>query len=934
MILALLLATTGTISSLMSDGPSPVEQAVSLPRSAYAAQISAPAGTVVQAPTPPATSTPPTPSSGSSNATLSQAAIPRLDTRFADTVEMPTTNRALAPAIGTAESYLVLAAADPVIASDAQAAGALVSASDSSAVATNLSPTASRQAGDPVPRRPVPGQVPAGFEALFEQQQTMVDVYFGGLFLVTVQAVFTPDEITFLDPGAVVEKIPDLLDRERVLEALRNPQNTNQEMRCYYRGQTNCGTLAVDIAGTIFNPDSYRADIFVNPGLLAVSALKVNKFLPPSSARVSLLQNFNYAFSGTDGALTDTSNLYSLTSIGYRQNSVKMVSNYTDNEFFNIQTLAYQRDWDAQRLQLGYFLTDNQGLRFAGEYELAGARFGTALDMREDLRQTSGNEIQVFLQSRGEVSLFKDGRLISSRIYDAGNQVLDTANLPGGAYNVEVRINDSGGERTETQFYVKNNRLPPLDMPLYFVEAGELTLPKRAQVLPNGTSEYLFRGGINKRLSASNVLVGGLSTTTSESLGEVGWFGIGRGYELSLNTALGSDSRYGFSTDFRLNLYRSWLVGSYRQIWGGESDPEQVFSLLGNVKEQATLNLNIPIEESRLQLTARYIDAPGQETVDTYSLGWDMPLMRTRSSNLRLNLQYTFDGGKNFVFATLRWRRGQGAWTFNVDPAYVLEDTDTGTDSYLRGAANANWDSRETLQSHLRTNLGAYRDQNAHSVGANMDWGGNLGRMRMGAEYVDGDANSGAVFNGNLATSFTAADGGFAMGGENQNQSAVMVDVLGASSDLSFDVLINGGRRGVVRGGKKALITLRPFESYTVRLRPRGSDFVYFEDKEHTITLYPGNVVKLSWDVAQVDIIFGRLIDQHKQPVSNALLHGVAGLATTDEIGLFQAEIKQGTRRITVETRTSSCELELPAYTPKNGVASVGILQCNTANKK
>ena len=119
-----------------------------------------------------------------------------------------------------------------------------------------------------------------------------------------------------------------------------------------------------------------------------------------------------------------------------------------------------------------------------------------------------------------------------------------------------------------------------------------------------------------------------------------------------------------------------------------------------------------------------------------------MPLLRTRSSNLRFNLQYTYDSGQNFVFATLRWRLGQDNWTFNVDPQYVHEDSLAGTDNYVRGTANANWDSREKWQSNLRTNINATRDQHSHALGANMDWAGNLGRMRVGAEHIDADGGS------------------------------------------------------------------------------------------------------------------------------------------------------------------------------------------------
>ena len=801
-------------------------------------------------------------------------------------------------------------------------------AQDVQAAATADTPLDAKEKADAVPRRPLQGAVPEGFEALFEEQETLVDIYFGDRFLTTSPARFTPDEITLLNPAAVVDQIPDLLDPVSVAEQLSSTQISNQELRCYYKGQKNCGRLEAEVAGVIFNPDNYRVDLFVNPELLAVSNSGGDHYLPPSSAGFSVLQNFNYAFSGIDGDITANSNLFSLTSIAYRQNSLRMVSNYTDNEFFNIQTLAYQRDWDARRMQLGYFLTESQGLRFSREYEIAGARFGTALDMREDLRQSSGNQIQVFLQSRGEVAIFKDGRLISSRIYDAGNQILDTSDLPGGAYDVEIRISDSGGDRIESQFYVKSNRLPPLDMPLYFLEAGELTFPDPRRTLPDGTGHYLMRAGINKRISGSNALVGGVSSTVDDTMLELGWFGVGQLYELSLNTAYASGNRFGFNGDFRFNFSRSWLVGNYRQVWGESEIEDNAADLLGFVRRQATISLNIPVEESRFQFSARYIDGPDQESVDSYSVGWDMPVLRNRNSNLRLNLQYTHDSSQDFFFATLRWRLGRNNWAFNVDPQYVYQNSNPNTDSYLRGTANANWDSRDRWQSKLRSNLNATKDQYGQSVGANMDWAGELGRMRLGAEHVTTENDSATVLNGNIASSFTAAAGGFAMGGENQNQSAVMIDVGGSATGLPFDVLINGGRRGVVKAGKSALITLRPFQRYTVRLRPRGSSFVYFEDKEYTVTLYPGNVVRLEWDVDQVDIIFGRIVDPAGKAVANALLHGVAGLATTDESGVFQAELVQGNKQIEAQTRDASCHIEIPEYKPVNGVASVGVLRC------
>ena len=133
---------------------------------------------------------------------------------------------------------------------------------------------------------------------------------------------------------------------------------------------------------------------------------------------------------------------------------------------------------------------------------------------------------------------------------------------------------------------------------------------------------------------------------------------------------------------------------------------------------------------------------------------------------------------------------------------------------------------------------------------------------------------------------------------------------------------------GTARAGTRTVLSLRPFESYSIRLKVRGNDFVYFDDKEHKVTLYPGNVVTLSWQADKVNIIFGKIEDSAGKPVANGLLQGVAGLATTDEFGVFQAEIVESATSFQVKTRDSVCTVRLPQVVANNGIASLGNLHC------
>ncbi len=796
-------------------------------------------------------------------------------------------------------------------------------------------------------RKLKPSAIPPGFEALFEDRTSLVDIYYAGRYIGSAMATFNPDTIHFENPAALVEKMPNLLSPELINKALTGELPTNQEFRCYYQGQRNCGVLEPETAGVIFSEDNFRADIFVNQYLLSVQEATADKYLPASDSGFSYLQTLNYAFTGTEDDTNEEDNLFTTSLFSYRENAIRMDANYSDDKEsyesdFQIDTLVGQRDWRGIRYLGGYFQTINEDLRFTRESGVAGIRIGTSLDTREDQRQSAGREIQVFLQSRGEVSIFKDGRLVSTRIYDAGNQILDTADLPGGSYDIELRIRDAGGERNETMFYVKNASLPPAGDPRYFVELGRVTEYSDNQTLPETIDLYLLRGSINTRLNYNNSVITGLSTTEDDTVAELGWFGLGNHYEVLVNTAFARHNRYGLNAEARFNFRRAWLTTNYRKIWDDSSgfdpltdDPDYGdLNLIGDEQEQLSASLSFPVSAANVSFGSRYLDREDSDSVTDYHASVDLEVFRMRDSNIRFRLQYNHNDTDDFVVASLNWRMGKDHWSLQVTPEYEYNDIDGDSDNFSRLGASANWDSRDKFSSDLRAGVTANIDDDFNAYGANADWGGRYGRARGQVEHVDRDKGGSTTrHNGNLATSFMLTDGSAMMGGKDQNQAAVIIDLKGGAEDVFFDVLVNGGRRATARPGKKSVVSLRPFETYRISLRPRGDQFVYFNDKEYSVTLYPGNVVKLDWEADVVNIVFGRIKDQHGKPVANALLSGVAGVATTDDYGLFQAEVKTSAKSIGVETRNQQCQLTLPEYTLRKGIATLGTLHCEMTAK-
>jgi hypothetical protein len=79
--------------------------------------------------------------------------------------------------------------------------------------------------------------------------------------------------------------------------------------------------------------------------------------------------------------------------------------------------------------------------------------------------------------------------------------------------------------------------------------------------------------------------------------------------------------------------------------------------------------------------------------------------------------------------------------------------------------------------------------------------------------------------------------------------------------------------------------------------------------------------------------VFGDISDEHGEPLGNALIHGVSGLATTDELGQFQAEISPNTETIRFETIDQECTVTLGEFEVEDGIAFLPPLSCVLVQK-
>ena len=152
-----------------------------------------------------------------------------------------------------------------------------------------------------------------------------------------------------------------------------------------------------------------------------------------------------------------------------------------DKLYHAVHELHTQRELQGSFFRLGYFTPNSEGLTrqprtFGTSPDTAvGVMYGSSDSLAINSPMPSVYPIYVTANRQGSVEIWRDGLLINTQSIPAGLQTLDTRPLPGGIYEVEVRLIEDGQITSTTQELVyKPNNWRNLDERWrYNVFAGE-----------------------------------------------------------------------------------------------------------------------------------------------------------------------------------------------------------------------------------------------------------------------------------------------------------------------------------------------------------------------------------------------------------------------------------------------------------------------------
>ena len=109
-----------------------------------------------------------------------------------------------------------------------------------------------------------------------------------------------------------------------------------------------------------------------------------------------------------------------------------------------------------------------------------------------------------------------------------------------------------------------------------------------------------------------------------------------------------------------------------------------------------------------------------------------------------------------------------------------------------------------------------------------------------------------------------------------------------------------------------------------------GQDLIETDRIKHVKTVYPGNVIGLQWSARRFRVVFGQLVDNIGNPITDAVISNVQGVAATDEYGYFQAEVDQFMEELVVRKadQRSVARFDAPSANAQQ-VVGLGALICS-----
>jgi hypothetical protein len=783
---------------------------------------------------------------------------------------------------------------------------------------------------------------PEGFANLTSERTVLVDVYFGGQRRGEAQIEVVPGSVTLVDPRAVPDLLPAVTDRALVETALgAGHLAANSELVCTPGADPRrCGRLAPATVGVIYDREKFRLDVFLNPQLVAVQENVEEQYLPAAQGGPSLVNSLGAVLSGRSGAGGGYYNVFDQLVLAHGERRLRAEVSYATGLGLETERLAFE--WDRPGLRYSAGALWAPGSEIAGRRKLIGVGVETQIDTRLDKDEILGSPVVVYLDQRSRVDVVRDGRVLNSAIYEAGNQQVDTSSLPDGSYDIVLRIVEPGRPaREERRFFTKSRRIPSPGRTDFFAYGGMLVEDIHRGSLEPSSHPYV-QASVARRLSESWALAGGieatdegasaeLSTTLLTPLAQIRAAAVADldgGYGGIVQLASAGTSRLSFNFDIRRIERAGDDAAPVAPPAPGNPfgvpdlvGPGGSYSQLGGIVSYSRVNL-------RFLGTVFYRD--DEDEAARYSIGpaveWDFLRKGKLTLTLRGDFAATERGNSGFAGVSLRLL-GASTTVTALGGARASgipnDDLGEGPVAALAGSWNP-----QVGGGDLSLGAGLEHQPRQDNLIVSSEFRHPLGSLSGDVVRSDGPGAAVTQYSLGLQTTFIAGAGAVQVAGKTTTESMIVAQVDGAREGETFDVLVNEQVAGSIDGARPLALALPAYRAYAVRIRPTGAALLAYDNSARSVGLYPGSVTRLEWRVAPVVIKVGRLVSPDGVPVRGASITGQGIWSETDDEGYFQIEAPDDAELTVTLPDGSSFTTTLPAGEATDGIARIGAVVC------
>lgn len=622
-----------------------------------------------------------------------------------------------------------------------------------------------------------------------------------------------------------------------------------------------------------------------------------------------------------------------------------------DNQIYHsVNELYTQRELDGNFLRLGLFTPSSEGLTrqprtFGSSPDTAfGVMYGSSDSLAINQPTPAVYPIYVTANRQASVEIYRDGLLINTQAMAAGLQTLDTRPLPGGIYEVEVRLIEDGQVTSSTQELVykpanwRNHDLPWR----YNLFAG-----RESKMLSNWDEQddgAMTAGAAANYLLHPRAVLGLSARQVRDALQygtSVDW-AIANNASLYANIYETQDYGTGLDVQGLYNYGGGSMVVSHNRSW---LDTTRLYDTLPdgtrvrqrNTYVGQTSNSSLSVTQrltSKSSINARVSYSEGNTEGMAVDMGWTQ---RTRllgsDANWRLSV---FDRPGSYSAGDDRNRGVDLSVSIALGGPGEQISGSIGTRTARDGGRdnNASLTYRKDLQGHVLQSVSATAIADTYGVGLST-------MATMQSDLVSGDGFiQRSSFNDDI-TGGLNLDSTIAIGAQkmvmtsqyDRNGAGMIIDV---ESDIDGIAL----RADDLSGGSAAL---RPGRNFVPITAYRSSSVSFDFEGNHVpaATIQParsnyhlnkGGVDYRKVRVMRTVTVLGRLINPQGKPLKghHIINHASRGVSEVD--GFFSMEMNAGSP--TLEVRSGNqllCQFRLDPANARveNDVLMIGDLRCS-----